>query len=110
MQPSVHVLMIAYAVAALCRYNAAPTAIHMTAAVRLLRYLKATARHKLVYRRTTAIEPLVEHACKSSDNLVDVMTKALHTVQHDTLTRAMGLRPGGRPMQLPRAEPLRQSE
>jgi hypothetical protein len=34
----------------------------MTAAVRLRRYLKATARHKLVYRRTTAIEPLVEYA------------------------------------------------
>jgi hypothetical protein len=53
---------IAYAVAALCRYNAAPTAIHMTAAVRVLRYLKATARHKLVYRRTTAIEPSVGYA------------------------------------------------
>jgi hypothetical protein len=51
---------IAYAVAALCRYNAAPTAIHMTAAVRVLRYLKATARHKLVYRRAT--EPLVGYA------------------------------------------------
>jgi hypothetical protein len=51
---------IAYAVAALCRYNAAPTAIHMTAAVRVLRYLKGTARHKLVYRRAT--EPLVGYA------------------------------------------------
>jgi hypothetical protein len=227
---------IAYAVAALCRYNAAPTAIHMTAAVRVLRYLKATARHKLVYRRTTATEPSVGYArttesfvgyadsewagdsgdrksqggfvfmmnsgaiswssrkqtlvalstleaeyiacssaareakwlrqlsldvknttdkrpatifsdnqgalktiysgatkantkhidvqyhnsrdlhhtgvlsytyVKSSDNIADVMTKALHTVQHDALTRAMGLR--GRPMELPRAGPLRQS-
>jgi hypothetical protein len=53
---------IAYAVAALCRYNSAPTAIHMTAAVRVLRYLKATARHKLMYRRTTAIEPFVGYA------------------------------------------------
>jgi hypothetical protein len=53
---------IAYAVAALCRYNAAPTAIHMTAAVRVLRYLKATASQKLVYRRTTAIEPFVGYA------------------------------------------------
>jgi G3E family GTPase len=44
---------------------------------------------------------------KSSDNIADVMTKALHTVQHDALTRAMGLR--GRPMELPRAGPLRQS-
>jgi hypothetical protein len=51
---------IAYAVAALCRYNAAPTAIRMTAAVRVLRYLKATARHKLVYRRMT--EPFVGYA------------------------------------------------
>lgn len=38
---------IALAVAALSRYNSAPTTIHMTAAKRVLRYLKHTANMKL---------------------------------------------------------------
>jgi hypothetical protein len=41
---------ISFAVAALSRYNSAPTTIHMTAAKRVLRYLKHTANMKLRYK------------------------------------------------------------
>ena len=44
---------IAFAVVALCRYNASPQAGHLTAARRVLRYLKATADHRLLYRKST---------------------------------------------------------
>jgi hypothetical protein len=40
---------IAYAVAALSRYNSRPLAVHLTAAKRVLRYLKATKAAKLCY-------------------------------------------------------------
>jgi hypothetical protein len=40
---------IAYAVAALSRYNSRPLALHLTAAKRVLRYLKATKAAKLCY-------------------------------------------------------------
>jgi hypothetical protein len=53
---------IACAVTALCPHNAAPTAIDMTSAVRLLRYLKATPKHKPVNRCTSAIELFVGYA------------------------------------------------
>jgi len=45
---------IAYAVAALCRYNSKPYATHMTAAKRVLRYLKGTADTGLVFPSSTA--------------------------------------------------------
>jgi hypothetical protein len=38
---------IAFAVSALSRYNAHPLTTHLTAAIRVLRYLKATVNHKL---------------------------------------------------------------
>ena len=44
---------IAFAVAALCRYNASPQAGHLTAARRVLRYLRATADYRLLYRKST---------------------------------------------------------
>ena len=44
---------IAFAVAALCRYNASPQAGHLTAAQRVLRYFRATADYRLLYRRST---------------------------------------------------------
>jgi hypothetical protein len=40
---------IAYAVAALSRYNSRPLTVHLTAAKRVLRYLKATKAAKLCY-------------------------------------------------------------
>jgi hypothetical protein len=40
---------IAYAVAALSRYNSRPLTVHLTAAKRVLRYLKATKAAKLHY-------------------------------------------------------------
>jgi hypothetical protein len=52
---------IAFAVAALSRYNVKPYRVHLTAAKRVLRYLKATADVKLVFPSTTSTEasPLV---------------------------------------------------
>ena len=52
---------IAFAVAALSRYNVKPYRVHPTAAKRVLRYLKATADAKLVFPSTTSTEasPLV---------------------------------------------------
>ena len=44
---------IIFAVGALCRYNASPQAGHLTAARHILRYLKATADHLLLYRKST---------------------------------------------------------
>ena len=43
---------IAFAVAALCRYNTNPPTGHITAARRVLRYLQATADHPLYYRKS----------------------------------------------------------
>jgi hypothetical protein len=43
---------ISYAVTALSRYNAAPLAMHYTAAIRVLRYLKDTAHYKLHYEKS----------------------------------------------------------
>jgi hypothetical protein len=40
---------ITYAVAALSRYNSRPLAVHLTAAKRVLRYLKTTKAAKLCY-------------------------------------------------------------
>jgi hypothetical protein len=40
---------ISFAVAALSRYNSAPSSVHLTAAKRVLRYLKQTAHLRLVY-------------------------------------------------------------
>ena len=42
---------IAFAVAALCRYNASPQAGHLTAARRVLRYLRETADYRLLTAR-----------------------------------------------------------
>jgi hypothetical protein len=40
---------ITYAVAALSRYNSGPLTVHLTAAKRVLRYLKTTRTAKLYY-------------------------------------------------------------
>jgi len=52
---------IAFAVAALSRYNVKPYFVHLTAAKQVLRYLKATADAKLIFPSTTSTEasPLV---------------------------------------------------
>ena len=47
---------IAFAVAALSRYNVKPYHVHLIAAKRVLRYLKATADVKLVFPSTTSTE------------------------------------------------------
>ena len=47
---------IAYAVAALCRYNSRPYVTHMTAAKRVLRYLKGTANIGLVFPASAPID------------------------------------------------------
>jgi len=54
---------IAFAVAALSRSNIKPYRIHLTAAKRVLRYLKVTANAKLVVPSTTSTDesPLVEY-------------------------------------------------
>jgi hypothetical protein len=44
---------IAYAVAALSRYNSRPLTVHLTAAKRVLRYLKTTKTAKLLYSHGT---------------------------------------------------------
>ena len=41
---------ISFAVSALSRYNSCPRTTHLTAAKRVLRYLKTTANHRLDFR------------------------------------------------------------
>jgi hypothetical protein len=48
---------IAYSVAALCRYNAKPYTTHLTAAKRVLRYLKTTADVGIVFPGSSTSEP-----------------------------------------------------
>jgi hypothetical protein len=47
---------ISFAVAALSRYNSAPSSVHLTAAKRVLRYLKQTAHLRLVYSGSAKLE------------------------------------------------------
>ncbi|CAB4017401.1 Hypothetical predicted protein, partial [Paramuricea clavata] len=45
---------IAYAVAALAKFNSSPTEAHLTAVKRVFRYLKGTAQLRLQYQETDA--------------------------------------------------------
>ena len=78
---------IAFAVAALSRYNVKPYFVHLTAAKQVLRYLKATADAKLIFPSTTSTEasPLVGYT--DSDFAGD---RVRGNKKHGILTRRGG--------------------
>jgi hypothetical protein len=64
---------IAYAAGVLARFNSNPGAAHWQAAKHVLRYLKGTMHHKLVYQPSTSPEPFITY---SDADQVEILTMA----------------------------------
>lgn len=59
---------ISYAVGVLSKFNAAPTETHMTAAKRVLRYLKGSAEYGIVYKKSQSAPVAYSDASWADDN------------------------------------------